>query len=207
MSSRDYSRPTQNPLVKGMRTESRIYGADRLMSALKYALEFNNPKEIRKLLTPSAQMIVEAAQGYAPRATKPHTFTTRAGEKITIQPGNLKKSIKILPIYRKVPHMVFVGPKIARKNAAKASVNGYYAHFVEYGTASHNLGYKGKRLEVKGAQHPGSTKKPFMRPALDSVGQQAVAKAINVIEKMIIDKVGKGSFNESYHGRSYGDSE
>lgn len=165
-----------------------LSGVPELMAAIKNALQNHKPQEVRKALRPAGQMIVAEAKRNAPVSKRPHTFTTAAGEKVTIQPGNLQRSIQILPVFRKLPYMVYVGPKVARRNAAKASVNAYYAHFVEYGTAAHNVGYKGKYVEAKGGQHPGSTMKPYMRPALDSVGNQAVQRAMEDIAKLIESK-------------------
>jgi hypothetical protein len=99
----------------------------------------------------------------------------------------LKKAIQILPKWRKDPAGMWLGPKVARRNAGKASVNAYYAHFVEYGTDPHNLGYKGRNVAVKGSDHPGSRKKPYMRPALDGRGEQAIRAAMEDLEKMIIN--------------------
>lgn len=164
----------------------KIEGIDQLSQALKKALVDHKPEAVRKSLMRAGKVIVDEAKGRAPVSDKAHTFTTASGNKVTIQPGNLKKSIQILPKWSKDPSGIYVGPKIKRRNADKGGVNGWYGHFVEYGVARHNLGYKGKYVTGKGADHPGYRAKPYMRPALDSKGKQAVEIAMVDIEKMIM---------------------
>lgn len=64
----------------------------------------------------------------------------------TYFPGNLKRAIKIL-IHLKDSQAVFVGPKVPRSKrgtkgtfATNARVDGWYAGFMEFGTA-HNKGF------------------------------------------------------------------
>lgn len=172
-----------------MSVNVKLTGTAELVKAIENALKKHDAKSVRKALMPAGKMIVDEARRRAPTSRRAHSFTTASGEKVTIQPGNLQRSIQILPVFRKLPFMVYVGPKVARRNASKASVNAYYAHFVEYGTAAHNVGYKGKYVSAKGGEHPGAKMQPFMRPALDSVGNQAVSRAMEDIAKMIERKV------------------
>lgn len=167
----------------------KIEGIDKLAAAIKKALVNHTPAEVRKAMRKSAMVIVNEAKQRAPVATKPHKFTTKAGDTIEVQPGNLRKSIQILPRWSQDPSGTWIGPKIQRRKVSKSGVNGWYAHFVEYGTAAHNLGYKGKYVTGKGAQHPGTKPRPFMRPAIDTKGQEALNMAMADIEKLIMSKV------------------
>lgn len=91
-------------------------------------------------------------------------------------------------------------------NAKKGQVEGYaragnkkayYYRFVEYGTAAHiikagkNKQYltftakDGKKVVKEQVNHPGSIAKPYMRPALDSKGQEAVMAVTNKIRERL----------------------
>ena len=101
----------------------------------------------------------------------------------------------------------FVGPKLSTifiKGKFKA-LPFKYAHLVERGASSHAI--KPRKLErlntfmgplkegskrqvtLSNYQHPGATKKPFMKPALDAVGGQIYERFMEKM-KEIISKVG-----------------
>lgn len=67
----------------------------------------------------------------------------------------------------------------------------FYAHFVEFGTASHAIAAKtGKGLFVNGqmihsVNHPGARPKPFMRPAFHSKAQAAVEAMADYMRERI----------------------
>ncbi len=156
----------------------RLEGVDKLTAAIKKALVTHKEVEVRKALRRGAMMIVDAAKAKAPSDT-----------------GLLKQSIKILPKWSKDPTGLYVAPRVTkrrRKSGEKGKIldgGPYYAHWVEYGTAAHNLGFKGKFVEVKGAGHKGARPKPYMRPAYDTQGQAALNAAMDDIGKMILAKV------------------
>ena len=89
------------------------------------------------------------------------------------QPGALRDSIRVTVSVRR--GMVRASIKAGGKNHV------YYAPMVEYGTARHLIKPKNRKsLFLAGifkelVEHPGASKKPFMRPALD-------AKAVEAIE-------------------------
>ena len=170
------------------KTSIRIDGIPELTAALQKALTKHSPDTVRKSLKRAAMVIVNDAKMRAPSSKEPHSFTTSKGEKIKIMPGNLRKAIMILPKWRRDPAGMWVGPKVARR-ASKTAINAYYAHFVEYGTAAHNLGYKGKFVSGKGADHPGSKPKPYMRPAYDTKAQEAIKVAMEDLTKLIESSV------------------
>ena len=91
-------------------------------------------KERKKILRKSAKPLVRAAKANVPRSNKP-THRYKNGKIVaTYFPGNLRRSIKVLPLRRTTN--VFVGPhaKGGAGNFKGRRVDGYYAHFVEKGT-------------------------------------------------------------------------
>lgn len=69
--------------------------------------------------------------------------------------------------------------------------HGYLAHWIEFGTAAHEIRPKGgKSLFIAGAfssvvNHPGAKPKPFMRPALDGRANDALIAAGNYIKNKL----------------------
>jgi HK97 gp10 family phage protein len=85
-----------------------------------------------------------------------------------------------------------VGPKFSdvgtRPNGKKKLPPHKYAHLVERGAAPHRIIRKTKTGEVSW-MHPGAKAKPFMKPALDSVGSQIFNRFAEKM-KEIISKIG-----------------
>lgn len=141
----------------------QLLGIDELIAELKVVLGKHNENEVRKVLKRGAMVIVEAAK---------RNVNVNDG-------GRLRDSIKILPKWRGAPATLFVGPRVIRRFTSKTSQkvkdrNPFYAHFVEYGTDPHNLGYKGKYTTGKGGEHPGTDDNPYMRPAYDTKAQECL---------------------------------
>lgn len=93
----------------------------------------------------------------------------------------------------------------ARNGVVKATVKAgnkkaFYARWVEFGTAAHYIKPKNAKslffagLLREGVQHPGSKKKPFMRPALDMAAQDN-SPAFQAVADYIRAKV-PGEFNK-----------
>ena len=176
---------TMGPGAYGMPTV-KLEGVDLLAKLLKEALVFHTENQVRKALKRGAGLIVQAAQRNVP-----------------MKSGLLRNSIMILPKFRRDPMTLYVGPKLKRTSRMKggkvvkgtkgkgrlAADQPFYAAMVEYGTASHSLAFKGKYLTGKGANHPGSKKTPYMRPAYDQVGEAALSVAMDDIWAMILRKV------------------
>lgn len=160
-----------------MRSEVRIEGVDELIKNLRSVLTKHNVNEVRKALKRGAMILVDEAK-----------------RRVTVNDGGkLKDSIKILPKWSKDPAGMYVAPRVLRRFTAKTSQktkdkNPFYAHFVEYGTDPHNLGYKGKFLSGKGGDHPGARKQPYMRPALDATAQQVLSVMSEDLAKYIETK-------------------
>lgn len=60
----------------------------------------------------------------------------------------------------------------------------FYAKFVEFGTNPHKVGGR-----FKGAQHPGTTPEPFLRPAFDAEADATISR----LAKLIWDEVEKNA--------------
>jgi HK97 gp10 family phage protein len=90
------------------------------------------------------------------------------------------------------------GKLVATVSAGKAKKGqknkAFYAHMVEHGTAAHVIkARKPNRMLAIGVaqvQHPGSQKRPFMRPALDQHGQAAVERVREYIRARLLLKHG-----------------
>jgi HK97 gp10 family phage protein len=80
-------------------------------------------RQIKGDLRQAAQPIIVAIKAKAPVGTRTH----KRGA-IVYKPGNLRKSIKVLPL-RRTRNAVIVGPQ-----ARGGTPDGYYARFIEFGT-------------------------------------------------------------------------
>lgn len=152
---------------------------DEAIAQLRKIPEALQAKERKKILTKAAKPLIEAARSNIRNSRKVH-FRYKQNQKgkrsgkgsgtiiATYSPGNLARSIRILPIKGV---NVFVGPKFAKKPSgsfAGAKVDGYYGAMVEYGT--------------KYAQP-----KPYLRPAYESTRQTIM----DIIKKGVEDALKK----------------
>lgn len=87
-----------------------------------------------------------------------------------------------------------VGYVRAGGKGKKGKASAFYAHMVEHGTAAHVIrARKPNRMLAVGVakvQHPGSKKKPFLRPAMDVHHQAALEAMREVIRKRLATKHG-----------------
>ena len=152
----------------------KLEGISELTEAIKKALLEHPENDVRNALKRSANVIGNDAKN-------------RVTINNSVKSGALRDSIKILPKWKGDPTGVYIGPRVRRRRKAKEGQrqDPYYAHWVEYGTTAHNLGYKGKFVEVTGENHPGSRPKPYMRPAFDSKAGGAMQAALEDMAKMI----------------------
>lgn len=100
------------------------------------------PKELekktkRKILREAAKPLITAARANVPVSDQPHHRYKNGRKVATYFPHNLRKSIQTL-VFRRTKDL-FVGPRLAKR--AKTGdfgkgrrIDGYYAHWVEYGT-------------------------------------------------------------------------
>ncbi len=88
--------------------------------------------------------------------------------------GTLKRSIKVVTRSKRTGDAVASVVTRSGKRWTSRGMNAWYAGKVEFGAAGNNLAAK-----------------PFLRPALDSKGKEAVKKMSDVIQKRIA-KLAKG---------------
>lgn len=111
---------------------------------------------VKQDLSTASDVIVSALKGRTPISYKPH----KAAKKL-VQPGNLKKSMRRLPL-RRTKNSVLIGPKFGGAN------DGFYAPFVNKGT------------KFQAAQH-------FVEKAADASGSIAQGIAIKLIIRRVSD--------------------
>lgn len=157
---------------------------DRAIKKLNGVLEpFVNRRERRAMLRRAGKPLLEKAKENISLAEKPisrystpkvigYLKAPKGSGKIsaTYYPGNLRESIKNLT-FRK-SNDIFVGPKVYKKKISgskglfgpgRGKVDGYYAHFVEYGTIN-------------------APAFPYMMPAYRSTNSIVLANIIREVE-------------------------
>jgi HK97 gp10 family phage protein len=98
----------------------------------------------RNIVRKGAEAIQKSCRAFVRDSKKVH-YRYKGGEKIPINPGNLRRSIRVIQ-FRGTPDL-FVGPVVGKRGGKNA--DGFYAHMVENGTV----------------EFPA---KPFMRPGFDA---------------------------------------
>jgi len=94
-------------------------------------------KDRRRIVRKAARPVVKQMRAIAPRSKRPHYRYPKGQPRVKYNPGNLRRSIKVLP-FRKTAD-AFVGPQFARKRAPEYGapgqpVDAYYAAMI-YGSA------------------------------------------------------------------------
>lgn len=108
----------------------------------------------------------------------------RARQLVPVKQGALRDSLRIRTSVRR---------GVVRSRLIAGNAKAFYAHMVEFGTAAHYIKPKTASslfiagLLRQGAQHPGASKHPFMRPALDAT----VADATRAIADYIRARLNK----------------
>lgn len=141
---------------------------DKLLKELPAKIEGNI---MRGAVRAGAKVLEEKAKQLAP-----------------VDDGDLRESIRVSTRSRR-------GRVSATITAGNKKV--FYAHMVEFGTARHlikpkkrkSLFFAGLAREV--VDHPGSSAKPFMRPALDNNQREAVDAAASYIRQRIEKEAAK----------------
>lgn len=163
----------------------------------------------RRGLLAGARVIGEEARVRAPQPVRRSRRGKVKGKKLTKdQPGywatgNLRRSIGWetrglfrdstgIPIRSKA--VVLVKKSKNRRNARR------YASFVEFGTPAHYQGRGAintvyarskRKRNLVGGVHPGSTPRPFMRPALDSKAEEAQRVIASVTREELSKEITK----------------
>lgn len=151
-----------------------------------YAISDNAKKESQDAFKQAAPLLISAIQVRTPQSDAPHFRydTPKLSKRLrapngsgkivaTYMPGNLKRSFKTL-VFRKSAS-VYVGPKLDKRGSggtfAGARVDGYYAHWVEFG-----------------APEAGIKPQSFVRPAAASAGPVVLRLATQLLKKVIENK-------------------
>jgi HK97 gp10 family phage protein len=149
-----------------------VKGLDEIEKRLQALPEKLRRKAIRQALTDGANIIVEQAKAIchkAPEPTHPNAghLADAINSRITV--GERGASARVGIDYKKVKH----------------------GHLVEFGTKAHGTG-KPRIVYIPGTgfrrvsgKHPGSTKHPFMRPAFDTKGDEAVNRITTDLAKAV----------------------
>ena len=136
----------------------------------KLLKEFES-REVKKILRKSAAPLRKAARTNVNDAEEP-VKRYSAGKVVAVyNPGNLRRSIKILT-FRRSKFAVFVGPQVGKASSKEYGrpgqpVDGFYAHMVEFGTIN-------------------SRAKPYMRPAFAKTKGRIIQIATQQIRKKSI---------------------
>lgn len=147
---------------------------DEVNTAVKklYRIADRGKRKATSALRRGAAPLVTAAKANAPQHDKPHHRYKDGRIVATYYPGNLRRSIRVLPL-RRAKAAVLIGPKLASLGGGSSEgqfkgqrVDGYYAHMVEFGTIN---------------QPP----QPYMRPAAQQAGGAALRLALNELKKEI----------------------
>lgn len=122
-------------------------------------------------LSPVADMVAAAISSRAPVSKAVHYRYKKGGRVAEYHPGNLKRSIQRMFFPRS--RDPWVGAKLSKGSPAGVfsggRVDGYYAHFVEYGTVS-------------------MPPRPFFAPALATVSAPALSEAVRIMKNLIEKK-------------------
>lgn len=120
-----------------------------------------------------------------------------AKQRVSAYSGELRDTIRsgVKPSKKtgKLVGYVKAGPKAGTKRTP-GNNDGWYVHLVERGTAAHLIRARPPNkmlaIGVVEVMHPGSRKKPFMRPALDTRAAEAVEVMREYIRKRLSTKHG-----------------
>ena len=136
-----------------------IQGFDELQNKIKRLPDKVKKREMIKILRASAKSTVAAARDEAPKSKKAHWIR---GKKI--QPGNLKKSIKVAVLRRSRNPNIVVGPRSSGK------FDGFY----------------GRQFIIKGTTGKSAIKaNPFMERAQRRTEGKVTIETVSKTEKYI----------------------
>lgn len=85
-------------------------------------------KDTTGIFKDASRIIISAIKGRAPMSDRAHKRYSNGNVVATYKPGNLRRSIQVLPL-RRVKRAVVIGPR-----ARGGTPDGYYARFLEFGT-------------------------------------------------------------------------
>lgn len=165
--------------VHVMTTEFQVKGLkelQRFLDTLPAKVEANI---MRGALRAGAKPILESARSSAPVGEP----SENGRKKYNHYVGALRDSFRVSGRINSRKGEVTVSVKAGGK-VKKTGADVFYAHMVEFGTKPHAIRKGGK------VSHPGTSPRPFMRPALDSKSGEAVVAAGNYIKRRLSTKHG-----------------
>lgn len=161
----------------------QIKGLSELQKVLSTLPEKLEKNVMRAAMREGAMVIMREAKANVPVATPNLENQVRYGG----YSGALRDSIRVSTRLKggKVTASVKAGGK------TKRGADVYYAKWVEYGTAAHeivpakarSIFFGGKAM--KSVDHPGSAPRPFMRPAMDNRATEALQAFADGIRKRL----------------------
>lgn len=161
----------------------QVEGIEELVAKLT---KIGDPKKTRstllKLLRKQARPIVLAARQEAPVSDKEHVRYVNGQVAARYKPGNLAKSIQVIPGKKessRVNPIVYVGPRSTRK-AGSIKYDGYYGHIVHYDNPRSKA-----RVVVPG--------NPFMERAWKAVGNSSTEATRQQVAKVIQKEIDRYS--------------
>ncbi len=128
-------------------------------------------KEVKKLTDKVQKKVLQKAARAAARVVQKRTKALAP-----VKTGALRRAIRVVTL--KMPKgqaKVAVTVKSGKGEKRQA----FYAQFIEFGTKKRAIG-------KQGAQHPGTTAKPFMRPAFDETEREQLDAMGATLAKEII---------------------
>jgi len=157
-------------------SEIQIKGLAELQKALDTLPAKIEANIMRAAMRAGAKVLATEAKGNVHNVSGVLASSIRFGSKINRREGGVEAYIR------------------AGGKAKKGARDAFYAHMVERGTAAHLIKARppNKMLAIGYAQvqHPGSQKRPFMRPALDMHAHAAITAVGDYIRARLATKHG-----------------
>ena len=164
-----------------MSTNIHIKGFDKIAKAISEFPAKVEANITRGMLRAGAKPMLEAAKQNVPVGEPNEKNRRLYGGYV----GALRDSLRISGRINALKGNVTVSVKAGGKNK-KTGADTFYAHMVEFGTRPHSVSKKGKGDPT----HPGTSPRPFMRPAFDSQAHNAIIAAGEYAKKRLATKHG-----------------
>lgn len=171
----------------------------------KYKVKVKGLKKLNKQLK-QIQGFTQRQQVIVPALTAGIKIVQKeAKTRVPKKSGTLHDAIVINNDQRRNEGIGIFAVRLFVEHGTGAKNDGFYAHWVEYGTKSHAVPKGGKRrirpmtnYRKEGAnaqwfgtriEHPGQEAQPFMRPAIDTKRKQAINKFRDEMRKKLRSQV------------------
>ena len=160
-------------------SDFKIKGVEKLNEFLKTLAPRVQRNISRGMVRAAAKPILQAAKQNAPVGEPSET----GRKKYKLYAGALRDSIRVSARIDNRSGQVIASIKAGGK-VKRTGADVFYAHMSEFGTKPHALSKSGE------INHPGTSPRPFMRPAIDSQAQAAVLAAAEYVRKRLSTKHG-----------------